>query len=75
MLSRIIISIGILSLMVGQPTEVGGIISENTTWTSDNRPTYVVTAPLLVNGDVTLTIEPGVQVLFRKEHIYISMAN
>ena len=44
-------------------TDVSGIISSNTTWTSANSP-YVVTGSVLVSEEVTLTIEAGVTVEF-----------
>ncbi len=47
--------------LVKSSTPVGGIISTDTTWTKVNSP-YVVTTPVLVNGNVTLTIESGVTV-------------
>ena len=40
-------------------TEVGGNITEDTTWTKANSP-YIVTSTLQVWDSVTLTIEPGV---------------
>lgn len=42
-------------------TFVGGIISENTTWTLENSP-YVFVDTVTVARDVTLIIEPGVTV-------------
>ncbi len=44
-------------------TSVCGIIWENTTWTLENSP-YVVVGHILVETNVTLTIEPGVVVKF-----------
>jgi hypothetical protein len=41
--------------------EVGGHITENTTWTPDNNP-YMVTEILYVDAGVTLTILPGTEV-------------
>lgn len=43
--------------MVG--TLVTGSITENTTWTANGNP-YIITSDLIINPDVTLTIEPGV---------------
>jgi parallel beta-helix repeat protein len=44
-------------------TNVGGLITENTTWDLAGSP-YVITGNLLVFPDITLTIEPGVTVKF-----------
>lgn len=44
-------------------TDVSGTISSDETWTLANSP-YVVTSNLLVEVDVTLTIDPGVVVQF-----------
>jgi len=45
------------------PTEVGGSIDTNTTWTLGESP-YIVTDTLTVEEDATLTIEAGVTVKF-----------
>ncbi len=42
-------------------TEVSGLITEDTTWTVENSP-YILTSRVGVDYQVTLTIEPGVQV-------------
>jgi len=44
-------------------TDVGGIISTNTTWTLAGSP-YIVTSNILVSAGARLTIEPGVTVKF-----------
>jgi parallel beta-helix repeat protein len=44
-------------------TNVSGLISSNTTWTKANSP-YVVVGNVLVQADVTLTIEPGTVIKF-----------
>jgi len=46
-------------------TEVGGYILEDTTWTAADSP-YVVVQSIIIGGDATLTIEPGVEGRFRK---------
>ena len=46
-------------------TEVAGDISENTTWTPAGNP-YYVTDSVWINDGVTLTIQPGTVVRFRK---------
>jgi len=46
-------------------TEVGGEISEDTIWPLDGSP-YYVTSDVSVQPEVTLTIEPGVAVRFKK---------
>ena len=42
-------------------TTVSGRIEQDTTWTQDGSP-FVLIGPVVVVADVTLTIEPGVQV-------------
>jgi len=52
---------------------VSGAIRTNTTWTKAGSP-YVVTGSVTVYGDtttgVTLTIEPGVEVRFKRTSQY-----
>ena len=50
----------------GGPTNVSGIIFENTTWKLANSP-YIVTGHILVEDNVNLTIDPGVVVKFYGE--------
>ena len=44
-------------------TDVGGPVISNTTWTLAGSP-YVVTNAIIVGGNATLTIQPGVTVKF-----------
>ena len=46
-------------------TEVGGSTSVDTTWTRRGSP-YYVTSDVSVQSGVTLTVEPGVEVRFKK---------
>jgi len=48
---------------VALATEVKGVLSSNTTWTAAGNP-YNVTGDLKIPRYVTLTLEPGVQVVF-----------
>jgi PKD repeat protein len=43
--------------------QVGGHISEDTIWTMESAP-YIVVEDVIVESDVTLTVEPGVVVKF-----------
>ncbi len=45
------------------PTNVGGAITSNTTWSLSGSP-YIVTDNITVNSGITLTIEPGTIVKF-----------
>lgn len=47
-------------------TEVGGNITEDTTWTKSNSPYIVMNTVQILEG-VKLTIEPGVQIKFKKD--------
>ncbi|HUL00667.1 MAG TPA: right-handed parallel beta-helix repeat-containing protein, partial [Nitrospirota bacterium] len=68
---RVFLCAFIILLLYGTPsfagTQVGGLISANTTWTLANSP-YTVTSTVQVYGTstspVTLTIQPGVVVYF-----------
>ena len=51
-------------------TEVQGNIGTHTTWTLADSP-YVVTGDVIVNPDITLTIEPGVKVAFDGDYALI----
>jgi hypothetical protein len=51
-------------------TRVEGIIETNTTWTHIDSP-YVVTNDIVVNPDVILTIDPGVEIRFEGEFSFI----
>lgn len=53
-----------------QASHVSGIINVNTTWTQANSP-YVVTAPLLVDSGVTLTLESGVTVYLNDTYLRV----
>jgi len=52
-------------------TDVTGIISSDTTWTKANSP-YTLTGNVIVDEDVTLTIEPGVTVSFNSYFMNVS---
>jgi hypothetical protein len=58
--SLILVFISIFTLNV-QAIEVGGIISEDTTWSITNEP-YVITTLIQIASGKTLTINPGVTV-------------
>lgn len=54
---------GLSSLGLTAQTEVSGIISSDTDWTPEDSP-YLITNNIRVNNGATLTIAPGVEVLF-----------
>ena len=64
-LIRLITCIVALSSTAVANTEISGIIERDMTWSRAGGP-YVVTANVLVAEGATVTIEPGVTVMFRK---------
>jgi parallel beta-helix repeat protein len=54
----------IMKIEMYAQTEVSGIIDSSTTWNLNGSP-YTVVGNVMVNGNVTLTIEPGVIIKFR----------
>ena len=57
---RTILFVGALSAaLAAQKTQVSGPILSDATWTLGSSP-YEVTGPIIVGGNATLTIEPGV---------------
>jgi parallel beta-helix repeat protein len=48
----------------GAATNVSGVLTQSSTWTTSNSP-YVVTGNILVSSGVTLTIEPGTRITFQ----------
>lgn len=56
-------NIGITIFSSENMTAVGGVITSNTTWTLSNSP-YHVTSEIIIRSGATLTIHPGVIVLF-----------
>lgn len=52
-----------ISLCLNSQTNVGGVLSSNTTWTHAGSP-YNVTSNLAVPSGIALTIEPGVEIIF-----------
>jgi len=49
--------------MAKASTDVGGPITTSRTWTLAGSP-YIVNSSILIGGDATLTIQPGVEVRF-----------
>ncbi len=54
-------------LLIVFAIEVGGHLTEDTTWSPDNNP-YLVTSGIYVDADVTLTILPGTIVKFYADY-------
>lgn len=54
------------SIYLKAQTEVGGAILEDSNWTVAESP-YLITENLIIFEDVTLTIDPGVEVLVAKD--------
>jgi parallel beta-helix repeat protein len=63
MASWLVLVIASNSYVVKASADVSGIISADTTWTTENSP-YTFTGPVGIAEGVTLTIEPGVTVNF-----------
>lgn len=57
------VAFALIPLCAFAETEAGGRLQENTTWSLQGSP-YILKQNLIVGAGVTLTIEPGVQVLF-----------
>ncbi|MBN2543442.1 right-handed parallel beta-helix repeat-containing protein [bacterium] len=55
---------------LSETTYVEGYITENTTWDTAGSP-YVITNDVFVDSCCTLTIEPGVAVIFEREYSYL----
>ena len=62
-LLRMIVVAGVVLPQIAGATDVSGLLAEDAVWTLPGSP-YVVTGNVLVGGDATLTIEPGVTVAF-----------
>lgn len=64
-LAKTILTLSIIFLLQlnTYATNVSGLITTNTTWTKANSP-YIITNNTAVEPNVTLTIEPGVEVRF-----------
>ena len=62
------ISLLSLSLIAKASTNVSGGIYQNTTWTASASP-YIMTGPVVVFPGVTLTIQPGVQILVQDTNV------
>ena len=56
----------LVNVAIGDTTYVSGIINTNTVWTPAGSP-YVVIGNVLVNTNVRLDIQPGVEVLFTQD--------
>jgi hypothetical protein len=52
------------------PTDVGGELTSDETWTVSGSP-YIVNTNLLVQSGVTLTIEPGVEIRFEETFLQV----
>ncbi len=67
-MKKISIFVGIIVLIMvcNAQTYVGGELIYNTTWESSGNP-YYVTDDIIVNENVTLTIENGVNLFFYQE--------
>jgi len=63
--AKTLIAVALLSVFsyTARATNVGGAILTDTTWTAANSP-YIVTSAIVIGGNKTLTIDPGVVVKF-----------
>jgi len=61
------LTIGFIASQSSAETPVIGFIAQDTTWTQANSP-YVTLGNIIVQESLTLTIEPGVTVLFDSGH-------
>ena len=61
MLNWIVVLLILMGTGVAQATDVSGTISTNTTWTEANSP-YRLHGDVVLDGNVRLTIQPGVEV-------------
>ena len=59
-----ILMVGVFASLITAQTDVSGVISSNTTWSTNVN----IVGNLLVSSGVTLTIEPGVTVAFQGEY-------
>jgi hypothetical protein len=55
-------------------TQVGGIITNNTTWTTLNSP-YIITSTIQIPDNFNLTIEPGVTVTIQSSDTIMFLIN
>jgi len=56
---------------IAAATSVNGLISVDTTWSKNSSP-YILSGPIGIQANVTLTIEPGVEVNFNKYFIQVN---
>ncbi|HHE38776.1 MAG TPA: right-handed parallel beta-helix repeat-containing protein [Candidatus Cloacimonetes bacterium] len=62
----VLVGVVVLIMVCNAQTYVGGELINNTTWESSGNP-YYVTDDIIVNEDVTLTIENGVNLFFYQD--------
>jgi hypothetical protein len=55
-------------------TQVGGILTSNTTWTTANSP-YIITSTIQIPDNFNLTIEPGVTVTIQSSDTTMFLIN
>jgi len=71
LLLTIIIGGAAVVVKANSATSVQGIIVSDITWTKENSP-YILTGNMVIDNNVTLTIEPGVTVNLNKFYIRIN---